>query len=265
MRPLLLIFFAFLPSLISAQHALVGTWEMVSIKGFNADGEPFYFDTTRVREIKIITPTHYMLIAYDVADDSLIFNRTYAGKVAFDGTQYIETPLQSSEPIFDNVRADYTWRVDGDQFVQSGTVVRPDGKKVILEALIFKRVKTANSFTDNPAIGTWNQLSSTYTDFLGNTAMHTKDDATRLHIITPTHWMRISHRKKKFEHVMAGTYTMKDGIAFPVIEYGTANIPADQKIEMSERVEGDRLLVKGRIVRRDGKQFTWEDVFEKVK
>ena len=48
---------------LCAQHPLVGTWEMVTIKGIDANGEKFSSDTSAIREIKIITPTHYMLIA----------------------------------------------------------------------------------------------------------------------------------------------------------------------------------------------------------
>src|SRR5688572_10258404 len=74
----------------SQQHPLIGTWEMISIKGLNASGEYFSDDTTTVREIKIITPTHYMLIAHDVEGDSLVFNRCYAGSIKLDGNKYNE-------------------------------------------------------------------------------------------------------------------------------------------------------------------------------
>ncbi len=83
---------------VAAQHPLVGTWEMVSIKGIDADGKKFSVDTMSVREIKIITPTHYMLIAHDVVADSLVFNRSYAGKITFDGKKFNEVPLHASVP-----------------------------------------------------------------------------------------------------------------------------------------------------------------------
>src|SRR5688572_33298277 len=82
-----------------AQHPLVGTWEMVSIKGIDANGEKFSSDTSAIREIKIITPTHYMLIAQDVEGDSLVFNRCYAGTIKIDGDRYNEMPMLSSVPI----------------------------------------------------------------------------------------------------------------------------------------------------------------------
>src|SRR5688572_28962457 len=133
----LLIFFVLTSANLWAQHPLVGTWEMVTIKGIDANGEKFSSDTSTIREIKIITPTHYMLIAEDVDGDSLVFNRCYAGAVKIDGDSYNEIPMVSSVPIFDNVKTDFKWKVVGDRFIQSGTLIRPDGKKVVLDELFF--------------------------------------------------------------------------------------------------------------------------------
>lgn len=248
-----------------AQHPLVGTWEMVSIKGINADGEAFYLDTTSVRETKIITPTHYILIATDVVGDSLAFNRSYAGKVEVKGSNYIETPTISSLQIFENVKTDYTWKLDGDKFIQSGTVIRPDGKKVLVEALVFRRVKTRSSYPKNPAIGTWDQVSSSYRNFDGTTDRHTRETAQRLHIITPSHWMRISQRGNKFEHAMMGTYTMKGKSTMPVIEYSSVGVAKGNTVQMTERIEGDKLFVQGVMTNPSGQKFTWDDVFERVR
>jgi hypothetical protein len=252
---------------LAAQHPLIGTWEMVSIKGIGANGEKFSFDTSSVREVKIITPTHYMLIAHDVQNDSLLFNRSYAGTIKIDGNKYIEYPQQASVQIFDNVKTDFTWKVEGDKFTQSGTLIRPDGKKVILEALVFRRVKTPNGYPQNPAIGAWSQLSSSYTNFDGSKESHTNATTTRFQIITPTHWMRISHRDKKFEHVMGGTYTMKEGKTYPTMLYrsGTLAFGDLSTVEMSEQVKNDKLYVNGVMTGTDGKKFSWEDVFERSK
>ena len=252
---------------LAAQHPLIGTWEMVSIKGIGAGGEKFSIDTSTAREVKIITPTHYMLIAHDVQGDSLVFNRSYAGTIKLDGNKYIEYPTQASVQIFDNVKTDFTWKIEGDKFIQAGTLIRPDGKKVVLEEMVFKRVKTPIAYPQNPAIGAWSQLSSSYTNFDGSKDSHTNATTTRFHIITPTHWMRISHRDKKFEHVMGGTYTMKDGKTFPTLLYqsGTIFRGGFSTVEMSEQVKNDKLHVKGLMTGTDGKKFTWEDIFERSK
>ena len=250
---------------VCAQHPLVGTWEMVSVKGINAEGEKFAIDTSTVRETKIITPTHYMLIAQDVQGDSLVFNRSYAGAIRLEGNKYIEIPLQASVQIFDNVKADFTWKVEGDKFIQSGTIIRPDGKKIVLEALVFKRVKPANSYPNNLAIGTWSQLSSSYTNFDGTKGSHTSETTTRFQLITPTHWMRISHRDKKFEHATGGTYTMQGGKTLPRVDYASFPLGPLGNIELTERVTGDKLTVSGLMTSPDGKKFTWDDIFQKVK
>jgi hypothetical protein len=250
---------------IFGQHPLVGTWEMVHVKGIDADGERFYQDTSNAREIKIITPTHYILIAHDVEGDSLIFNRTYAGAVKVEGEKYIETPLYSSLPIFDNVTADFKWKIENERFIQSGLIVRPDGKKIILEELVFKRVKTDQDFQKNPAIGTWNQLSSSFTNTDGTTGSHTNDTHTRFQIITPTHWMRISHHGDDFEHVMGGTYTLKNGKNYSTIEFASFPLPKPLNTELKDEIKEGKLHQRGIQKLNDGKKLTWSDVFERVR
>jgi hypothetical protein len=251
---------------VFSQHSLVGTWEMVSIKGINADGEKFSLDTTTVREIKVITPTHYMLIAHTVDGDSLIFNRSYAGTLRLDGDHYIEVPLISSLPIFDNVKQDFKWKLDGpNKFIQYGSFTRPDGKTIVLDELVFRRVAHIPAYDKNPALGVWDQRSSTYINFDGKAETHTSETAKRFHIVTPTHWMRISHRDGKFENAMGGTYKMKGGKTYPVVNYASFDIDQMGNIETTEKVKGDKLFVKGVMTRADGKQLSWEDVFERVK
>lgn len=247
-----------------AQHPLVGTWKMVSIKGINAAGERFENDSTTSKEIKIITPTHYMLIAHDVEGDSIVFNRCYAGTVHIEGNKYNEVPMLSSATIFDNVKTDYTWKVTGDFFIQSGTFTRPDGKKIILEELLFRRVKTQKSYADNPTIGTWRLLSSTYTTADGLSHADTNESVTCLQLITPTHWMYISSRDKKFEHAMGGEYSTKDEKYYPKLSYASFPKTLWGKTEISAKVEGDTLNVIGVSIFPDGRKFFWNDSYEKL-
>jgi hypothetical protein len=249
----------------SAQNPLVGTWEMVSIKGINAEGERFSLDTTSIHEIKIITPTHYMLIASDVFKDSLIFNRSYAGTVRLEGNKYIETPSLASVPIYDNFKADFTWRLEGDRFIQSGIIVRPDGKKIVLEELVFRPLKTKNVYKDNPSIGEWNQLTTAHTNAQGKRITQNNEKTTRFHIITPTHWMRISMKNKKFENAMGGSYTMSGDKTYPNLEYASFPLSTLGKMEMTEHLDGDKLYVTGLIVTPTGRRNTWDDVFQRVK
>jgi hypothetical protein len=261
----LLVLFILINVTLCAQHPLVGTWEMVSIKGIDANGEKFSTDTSAVREIKIITPTHYMLIAEDVEGDSLVFNRCYAGAIKIDGDSYNEMPMVSSAPIFDNLKTDFKWKVVGDRFIQSGTLIRPDGKKVVLDELVFQRVKTAQSYPTNPMNGTWKLLTSKYTETNGTNHSETSETVMCLQFITPSHWMYVSSKNKKFEHAMGGIYTMKGGKYY--LSLNVASFPKKMwgKTEMTQKIEGDKLRTTGVSVFPNGEKFTWEDYFEKAK
>jgi hypothetical protein len=247
-----------------AQHPLVGAWEMVSIKGIDAAGEKFFNDTSTVREIKIITPTHYVLIAQDVENDSLIFNRCYAGTIELNGNKYIEQPMLSSAALFDNVKTDYTWKVQGDRFIQSGTFTRPDGKKVTLDELVFRKVKSEQAYHNNPTNGAWKLLTSSYINVDGSKESYTNETVNCLTVITPTHWMYVSSRNKKFESAMGGPYTMKGNKYYPALHY--TSFPKDQlgKLELTEKVEGTKLYISGISLFPDGRKLTWEDVFQKA-
>jgi hypothetical protein len=248
-----------------AQHPLVGTWEMISIKGINAAGERFATDSSSAKEIKIITATHYMLVAYDLEGDSLVFNRCYAGTVHIEGNKYKEIPLLSSAPIFDNVKTDYMWKVHGDTFSQSGTFTRPDGKKIILDELLFRRAKTSQSYPENSINGAWKLISSNYTTADGVKHSDTNESVNCLQLITPTHWMYVSSRDKKFEHVMGGSYRMQGEKIYPELTYASFPKNLWGKTEMTAEVEGTMLHIKGVSKFPDGRQFSWDDVFERAK
>lgn len=249
---------------VVAQHPLVGTWEMISVKGIGADGEAFFFDTTAVKETKIITPTHYMLIAWDTDGDSLIFNRTMAGKVSLDGNKYIEIPTQASVQIFDNVKADFFWKLDGDLFTQSGTIIRPDGKKVVLEELIFKRVTDIESASANPAIGTWKQISGNHITAEGtkNSSFGKSDEG--LLLVTPTHWMRMDHRNQKFAGVLYGTYTQDGDTVVNNIVYSTYPLKDNDRFSSMTKINGKKVQVVSTRVSLEGKPETFYDIFERI-
>lgn len=247
-----------------AQHPLVGTWEMVSVKGVGADGEPFFFDTTSVRETKIITPTHYMLIAWDVDEDSLTFNRTMAGKVSLDGNKYIEVPTQASVQIFDNVKVDFFWKLEGDRFTQSGTIVRPDGKEVVLEELIFKRVTDIQSPGENPAVGTWKQIAGTHTSAEGKKNPSFGKSDQGLLLVTPTHWMRMNHRNQKFEGVLYGTYTSDGDTVVKNIVYASDPVKRNDRFSSMKKLNGKKLEIISTRMTLEGKPETFYDTFEKV-
>jgi hypothetical protein len=126
--------------LLAQQSPLVGTWEMVSGKVTGPEGQKESFDHSTHRETKIITPTHYMLISQDVRDDTLIFERSLGGTIRITGNKFVETPTIGSDPEELMIKTDFTWKVEGDKMIQKGMVILPDGKRVMLDELIFKRV-----------------------------------------------------------------------------------------------------------------------------
>lgn len=241
-----------------AQHELVGTWELLTATGTDADGKPFAIDTTTVRETKIITPTHYILIARNVEGTSESFNRCYAGTVEVAGNRYMETPRMSSLQIVMDLKTDFTWERKGDLFIQRGTILRPDGKTVTAE-LTFRRVEMPKSYPENPAIGSWDITSSTYRTPGGETITEGQPTVRVMEIVTPTHWMGISYRNNRFENAMGGTYTMRDGKMYPETHYAALKTAKPKELELSFRRNGDELFVDGMTVSASGETVTWQD------
>ena len=194
-------------SVATAQHPLVGTWEMVSIAGVNVDGEKFNLDTTTIRETKIITPTHYILIAMDRDNGNWKFNRSYVGTTKFDGSKYYEIPVVSSNPIFENVKTDFDWKMVGNEFIQSGTITRPDGKKIILDKFVFQRSKIP-PVADQKFVGSWEAERTGVKSIL---------------IVNTTHWMFIEQQNQKFSKAAGGVYKIKGNLAELTVLYGSEN------------------------------------------
>lgn len=250
--------------LIFAQHPLVGTWEMISGRGINAEGEKFSFDTTSVREIKIITPTHYMLIACDVLEDSLTFNRTMAGTVHLDGEKYIELPTHASVQIFPGLDVNFKWKLVGERFIQSGTIVRPDGKTIVLEELVFRKIASAKAYPENPALGTWHQVTGTYTTPDGKKATTFKPEDTRLFVITPTHWMQMDLRNKNFESARYGTYSIDGNKVQTRLDYASIPFRKGTATSFSQKIADEtvHILLTGK--NPEGKEAVFESVLKKA-
>ena len=205
-----------------------------------------------------------MLIQHSVRNDSVIFNTAHAGNVKFEGNKYIETPSVTSASTPDISKTDFTWKVKGDQFIQAGTITLPDGKKIIIDELIFKKVKTVPDNSKSPIVGTWNQLSSEYTLFDGTKGSHVSPNVTRFDILTPTHWMRIGHWEGKFQNAMIGSYSMQNDKIMPTMIIGSQPMDNSIKYELSCRVDDSKLYVNGTATNGEGKKTIWSDVFQKV-
>lgn len=237
-----------------AQNPLVGTWVA---------------KTDSVEEIKIFTPTHFMFLIRPVNSDTVTSGG--GGTYTIKGnkfTEHLQTPdftdfFVNQEP-YKKLKAEYDYKIEGDKLSQKGTFIVSDTEKYPIDHT-FVKVKPANSYPKNPGIGTWNQLSSTYWGPDGKKESHTNATATRFQIITPTHWMRTSTRNKKLENQMGGTYTMTGDKMYPTLEYASYKINKTDKVEITQRVEGDKMYWTGIIKDAAGKtNFTFEDVFQRV-
>jgi hypothetical protein len=245
-----------------AQHPLHGTWQLISAKRMHPDGNRMSMDTSQVREMLIITPTHYMLLFENVNGDSLRFGGAHGGRIKIEGNKCYQFPDLVSNEAWKDTKTDFNWKTEGDRFTLSGTAAFPNGQTIIVEEVIYKRVPADHAYPENPAVGTWEQLSSQYMSN-NQKGTHTNATATRYHIITPTHWMRISHSGNKFENAMYGTYTWNKDKGDLVFDRASFPIPKKMRTTYQQRFEGDKLLFSGNMTSEQG-TLSWDDVFIKV-
>jgi hypothetical protein len=226
----------------------VGTWER---------------KTDSTLSVKIITPTHWILYIESLQGDTHKFGGAIGGTYTLSGNKYMEKINIASFEDYGKAKTDYTTKIDGDKFYLKGTLNWGDGTITHLDE-VWQKVNTGKAYPNNPAVGTWNQLSSTYTEADGKTGSHTNATATRFEVISPSHWMRISHRDNKFENAFGGTYTMVGDKLIPVVEFASFPIDKNEKIEISQKVEGEKRYSKGTRTGADGKRIaSFEDVFQK--
>ena len=188
-----------------------------------------------------------------------------AAKVRFDGNSYIEIPTQASVQIFENVKVNFTWKVEGDVFTQSGTIMRPDGKTITLEALTFQRVRNAAVHSTNPAIGTWNQIFADYKGGDGkiNPSFDKKTDTGML-IVTPTLWMRIDLNKNKFARASYGTYAFDGAGLFINIVFSSDPFRKGARLPLTQKFEGNKLEITSQGQTPAGTPAMVTDKFEKA-
>jgi hypothetical protein len=268
MKSTITLFGLLMVSLIAtSQTPLVGTWELISVKATNPDGTKVAMDQSGFREIKVISPTHYMMMTHGVSGDSLVFDKAIAGTIKISGNKFVETPLYASADSLLKAKTDYTWKVQGDKFTQSGTVTFPYGGKLVIEELVFQRVSSDAPFVKNVSNGTWDQLSSGFEFEDGRKDYHTKMGATRFQIITPSHVARLNIRDGKFEGSFVYNYTIEGGAMVPQIFASSVKWdPMDQtKAYIEQEVSGDILYFTGRQVTGEGKEvLKWQDVFMRI-
>ena len=233
------------------QDQIVGTWKMISFSGTNANGKPFKTDLTKFTQYKIITPTHWMFVAYD--SDSLTGGGN-GGTYELKGSKYIET-------LTDNAKTDFTVKVEGDKYYQDGAILLPDGRKIVLHE-VYQRVSEPATSATSTDVGVWNMTSYQITRDGKKT---NEKGITELQINTPTHFMFVDKKDGKFLNAMFGKYTRGANnkiITTPII----ASFPIDtkEKTDITSAIKGDQMISTVKITHGDGKTEQWDMVHQRV-
>jgi hypothetical protein len=229
--------------------SIVGTWKMTSQTGTDENGKPFSPDLTKITQYKIITPTHWMFVAYN--SDSLKGGGE-GGVYTLKGNKYVET--------LDWAKTDFSVKVAGDQFYQDGFIIYPDGKKVELHEVYQRVAEPANKNAD--LVGTWNMVSG-YDVKEGKKVPAT--GVTTLQILTPAHYMWVTKKAGKVEAAMFGTYTREGNKITPVPTIATFPVGNGEKVEINiTDLKPDQMTSTGKLTFPDGKTQEWGDTSQRV-
>jgi hypothetical protein len=259
----LLIFSAFQ---LPAQNDHVGTWKLLSAKYVSSSGETDYFTTEKVKETKIITPTHFMWMIQlaDSLDNSkkVLPTASSAGGGTYlmlSNDKYIESLEYASWEEYTKDKTNFTLQIDGDIMVQTGYITYPNGSKLTLEET-WRREELPP--INGKHVGTWHMMSQKVTNPKGKT---TKTDMTRLKqvkIITPTHWMfiaeNIENGKKKFRNALGGSYTLHGTKYVEAIENAE-----DVQTDYTLQVKGNKLHMVGSLTTPEGEKYVYDEIYQR--
>jgi hypothetical protein len=89
-----------------------------------------------------------------------------------------------------------------------------------------------------------------------------------LRVITPTHWMQVAESVDgKFAFAIGGTYSVQAGKVTAKNQIGTVpyDVNSKEEVELTYKIEGDKVYQKGVYTEADGSSHIFSDVFEKVR
>jgi hypothetical protein len=101
------------------ENPLIGAWTLVSSNNTNPEGEYVIFDKTNTRQIKILTPDHFMFITERIENGEKKFASAAGGRYELDGRTYIEyidyASWEDYVPDGENILIEEVWeRVEDD-------------------------------------------------------------------------------------------------------------------------------------------------------
>ncbi len=119
---------------VAEQPACAGTWQLISFK--YGEGTNWTDLPQEQRRLKLITPTHFSWVQYDVATGKV--QSTAGGTYTLSGESYTESVEFAGEGMTDYLgkKQPFTIRVEGDKLNQSGQL--SDGMKI---EEVWQRVK----------------------------------------------------------------------------------------------------------------------------
>lgn len=111
----------------------VGTWHMVTQKVTDPKGKTTKTDMNTIKQVKIITPTHWMFISENIKDGKKSFKGANGGSYSLSGTRYVEF-LENAEDI----QTDYKLEVKGNKLFMVGSLTTPEGEKYIYDEVYLR-------------------------------------------------------------------------------------------------------------------------------
>jgi hypothetical protein len=116
----------------------VGTWNMISQKVTDPKGKTTKTEMDTLKQVKIISPTHWMFIAENIKDGKKSFRGANGGSYSLNGTKYVEL-LENAEDI----QTDYTLEVKGNKLFMVGSLINAAGEKFIYDE-VYQRESPSN-------------------------------------------------------------------------------------------------------------------------
>ena len=101
----------------ATKHNLIGSWRLIFSKGKSAS-DSFSVDSANRYQVKVLTPTRFVLTAYSPKGDTLL--GTFEGPITVVGNTYTETIEKSSAKSMLGLTYKYKsaingniWRIEG--------------------------------------------------------------------------------------------------------------------------------------------------------
>jgi hypothetical protein len=246
---------------IQAQNH-VGTWRLVSGTYNSSDGTTITQTSADKKEIKIITPTHFMWMSQvpdSIDNKRMVFEAAGGGHYTMNGNQYVELLEYASWEDYINDKTIFNLQITGDKMRQTGEIISQDGTIVKLDET-WERIKLPPQ--SGKHVGTWMLTSQVVTNPKGEKTTTDMAKLRQVKTISPTHWMLIAENtetvKKKLVNAIGGSYTLKGNKYVESLESYE-----DVKTNYTLRVKGDKLYMVGTLVNEDGEKFVYDEVYQR--